>query len=438
MKLDAQTLRLLNWRILPVLFFGQVLLYVDRINVGFAALEMNKELGFTAEIFGFGAGIFFIGYALFEVPSNLILYKVGAPRWLGRIMVTWGLAAMGMAFVSGPISFYVLRFLLGVAEAGYGPGLFLFLSAWYPRGYRAAAVGTVLSATPFAGVIAAPVSTALLGLEGLGLSGWQWMYIIEGLPALLFGLAFPWLLARGPSKAAWLPEQSRAAIEDSLAAEKAENALAERSRFAACLMSAPVWLYTLAYFGFLAGIYSLYFWLPQVVKLAFPQASNLQIGILSAIPFLIGGLCLVGSGVTSDRSGDRRWHLVGMGAVAGVGLILATQLPPLLGFISLCVAVGVGFSYMAVFWPSPMAALSGTAAAGGLAFINAVGNLGGFLGPYLFGVIRGYTGSFDTGIAVFSTFFFLAGLIPLICPSLFSSRQGGATMAEPAPLRMTK
>ncbi|MDH6147551.1 MULTISPECIES: MFS transporter [Paraburkholderia] len=428
---EQRTYRLVAVRILPVLFIAHFLLQFDRINVGFAALQMNTALRFGPETFGLGVGIFFVGYALFEIPSNLLLHRMGAPLWIARIMVTWGLLSCAMAFVSNATTFYLLRFFLGVAEAGFTPGVLYYVSLWFTRRSLSSANGVWSAASPLAGVLVGPVSGLLLSVHMLGIEGWRWMFVVEGVPTVVFGCFLYWMLPRGVEHASWLPDASRQFLMAELAHERSTTSRPQETQFLRSLKSFKVWVYALTYFALLSGIYALFFWLPQIVKASAAHLSNASIGWISALPFLFGVVLLLTVPQFSDRTGDRRWHLVVLAALAGASLYASTiAANPVLAYAAIVVAVGSSFCYMAIFWNGPAAALSGAAAAGGFALINSVGNIGGFLGPYTFGLMRGATGSFSAGLAWFSAFFAVAAIVPLVLPKRFPA---GRSETRPRP-----
>jgi MFS family permease len=369
--------------------------------------------------------VFFFGYALFEVPSSYFLYKVGAPKWLARIMITWGLATAVMAFVGGPLSFYGARFLIGLAEAGLSPGAMYYMAFWYTTKQRAGAAGKWTSGALLAGILMAPFSTWLLGMNGLGLQGWQWMFIAQAVPPIILGLCFLRFLPNNADEARWLPERNRAWLNETLAKGRAEQPVRLRSHdFSAALRSGLVWMYAVTYAAMLTGVYAILFWLPQLVKAGFASLSNVEIGFVSALPFLcaIVGLSLIGR--HSDRTGDRRWHLAFLGLAGGVTLIVGTQMAsPIAGLISICIGMTFSFSYVAVYWAIPMSVLQGPSAAAGLALINSVGNLGGFAGPYIVGYVREQTGSFNLAICAFSVFFLIAGAVPALSARMYPRAQ---------------
>lgn len=393
MRMSDAVLRKVAWRLIPILGLAYFFAFLDRVNVGFAALTMNEDIGLSAAAYGFGAGIFFIGYVLFEVPSNVILARVGARIWIARIMISWGMLSAAMALVEGPTSFYVMRFLLGVAEAGFFPGIIYFLTCWFPSAYRARILGAFLVAIPLSGVLGAPLSTRLLGFEGLGLAGWQWMFILEGVPAALLGLAvLRWLRDR-PADAEWLAPREREWLTAELARDG--KAAAHESGIGRVLANPAVWMFGLAYFGIIVGLYAYNFWLPQMVK-SLGDLSNVEIGWVLMIPSALAGIAMVAWGLHSDRSGERRWHvaLPGFLAAAALGASAMLQGSPLMAFFALTVA-GIGtFCTLPAFWTLPAAMLAGPAAAAGIALVNSIGNVGGFVGPTLIGYIKETTGSF--------------------------------------------
>ncbi|MEH2479748.1 ACS family tartrate transporter-like MFS transporter [Nitrobacteraceae bacterium AZCC 2146] len=432
--IETSTIRAISWRLIPFLVLAYFLAYLDRVNLGFAALTMNAELKFSPTVFAWGAGIFFIGYFIFEVPSNIALEKFGASRWIARIMVTWGIISALMAMVSGPWSFYVLRFLLGVAEAGFFPGIILYLTYWYPAEYRARFLAAFAIAVPVSTVIGAPVSGMLLGLDGaLGLKGWQWLFIIEGIPSVVLGIVTWFYLTDRPSQAKWLSAEQKAWLLSKLEGERAAKESAHKMTLGQALSSPKVLVLSLIYFGFVGALYGMQFWLPQIVK-AF-GFSNLQTGFVTAIPYLFGSIAMVLWAQHSDQTRERVWH-VGLPLLltaAALGVSGYTT-DPMLTMIALTVAAIGIFCTFALFWTLPTAWLSGTAAAGGIALINSIGNLAGFGGPYLIGWVKELTGSTSTGLLVLAVMPLVAGLLVL-----FGKHDTAAEFAGPAapvvPLR---
>ncbi len=402
-------------RIIPFMFLLYIVSYLDRINVGFAALQLNHALGLSSSMFGLGAGIFFLGYFIFEVPSNLIMERVGARLWMARILVTWGLISSSMMFVSGVRSFYLLRFLLGVAEAGFFPGMLLYLTYWYPVEERGRAVARFMTATAIAGVIGGPASGALLRLDGLaGLAGWQWLFLAEGLPAIVLGFVTLAVLPNRPRDASWLTEEEKTWIENRQDREREELKLLGHHTLTDVLSSGRVWRLSLVYFAFVLSFYGVNFWLPQIVQ-SFSRQSNLLIGFLTAIPYLAAAIGMVFIGRSSDRIQERRWHVAGSALAGATGLIASAHVHnATASLLALSIAAIGIWGTLGPFWAMSSGFLSGTAAAAGIALINSVGNLGGFLGPYVVGLVRDRTQSFTGGILVLALFLVGGGLLALI------------------------
>jgi ACS family tartrate transporter-like MFS transporter len=346
------------------------------------------------------------------VPSNLVLERVGARRWIARIMISWGLVSACMALVKGPHSFYALRFLLGVAEAGFFPGILLYLTYWVPRERRGRILGTFMLALPVSSAVGAPVSAALLGMDHLGLKGWQWMFLLEGIPAVLLGIAVLRLLPDRPREARWLAADERDWLERELAAERREIAANSHSDFRAALTDGRVWALSATYFCVVTGLYGLGFWLPQILKNS-SGWSNLQVGCATALPYAAAAAAMVAVGLHSDRTGERRWHAI-LPAVAGAIALAASAypgMPPLAALVALAVSAAGIYSVLPAFWTLPMTILTGSAAAGGIALINSIGNLGGFLGPVLIGFMRKATGAFGPSLVALALLLLLAGAI---------------------------
>jgi len=393
------------WRLIPFMSLMYVVSFLDRVNISFAALTMNHDLGFSPEVYGIAAGIFFWGYFFFEVPSNLMLQKVGARLWMCRICVTWGVLSMLQAFVKEPVSFSILRFLLGAAEAGLYPGMVLYMTYWFPSSTRARFIALFLGGVPLSNVIGAPISGWLLGFSGHGLAGWQWMLILEGIPSLLCGIATLWMLPDGPAKAAWLSAEEKQIIATRLAAEP-PGAL---HSFKETLLDPRIWLLMIPDFSIVIALYGLNLWQPQMVKAL--GYSNLETGFIVALPYLLAVGAMVALGASSDRSGERAGH-VAFCAFAGVAGMLGTVWfsSHALIILSLCIACSGIYAALAVFWTLPASMLRGTAAAGGLALLNSFSNLGGFFGPYLMGWARQQTGNFTLGMTLLAGMLIFAGI----------------------------
>jgi len=405
------------WRLIPFMSLMYVVSFLDRVNISFASLTMNHDLGFSPQAYGFGAGIFFWGYFFFEVPSNLMLQKVGARLWMCRICVTWGLLSMLQAFVKDPVSFSILRFLLGAAEAGLYPGMVLYMTYWFPSSTRARFIALFLGGVPLSVVIGGPISGFLLGVSGHGLAGWQWMLILEGIPSLLCGIATLWILPDGPAKANWLSAEEKKVIAARLAVEP-PGAL---HSFKETLLDPRIWLLMIPDFSIVIALYGLNLWQPQMVKAL--GYSNLETGFIVALPYLLAVGAMVALGASSDRSGERAGH-VAFGAFAGVlGMLGAVWFAShALIILSLCVACCGIYAALAVFWTLPASLLRGTAAAGGLALLNSFSNLGGFFGPYLMGWAKQQTGNFTLGMTLLSGMLVLAGVSVLWIGRAFFSK----------------
>ncbi|MEK7474980.1 MAG: MFS transporter [Candidatus Coatesbacteria bacterium] len=389
------------WRLIPFLFLCYMMNYIDRVNVGYAALEMRVDLGFSATVFGLGAGMFFVGYVFFEVPSNLILEAVGARWWIARIMVSWGLLTACMVFVHTATGFYVLRCLLGFAEAGFFPGIIYYLTFWIPARDRARASAWFLTSTSLSGVIGGPLAGWIMGLKGtLGLAGWQWLFLLEGLPAALLGLVVLRRLDDRVEDAAWLPGADRTWLRARIAREHATVRGEHAAGLLAALTSGRVWHLCLTYFALIISYYGVVFWLPQILK-SFGGLTNAQASVLTALPYLAATVSIVAIGHHSDAVGERRWHVAVPAAAGACGLLAAgvfQQAHPWLALAALCVAAGGIWGTLGPFWSLPGTFLTGTAAAGGIALINSVGNAGGFVGPVIVGKICDRTGSYQAGL----------------------------------------
>ena len=405
-------------RLIPFLVLCFFCAYIDRINVGFAKLQMLRDLGFGDAVFGAGAGVFFISYALLEIPSNLILARIGARRWIARIMVTWGcISALGM-FVRTPAEFYAVRLLLGIAEAGFAPGILLYVSQWFPARRRGSAMAAFFMAIPLSGMIGAPLSGWLLGaLQGiLGLRGWQWLFLIEALPSVLVGFACLVVLRDRPRDAAWLTLREQDLLERDLAADA--SLATGHAGIAAFLADRRIWKLSALYFCIVMGQYAISFWLPTIVREAGIHGLGLN-GVLTSVPFLAALVAMPLLGRHADRTRERRWHLAGAMAAGGLGLVLA----PLAGhaivpaLACLCVAAAGLLSATALFWPLPPAILGGLSAAAGIALINALGNIAGFASPFLVGLLTAASGTTETGMFAIAGIVWLGACLVFLNPA---------------------
>jgi ACS family tartrate transporter-like MFS transporter len=404
-------------RIVPYIFACYIVNYLDRFNVSFAALEMTSDLGFSDMTYGLGASMFFVGYVFFEIPSNLIMETVGARIWIARIMITWGLVSTCMLFVKTPFSFYALRFLLGVAEAGFFPGMILYLTYWIPAAERARAFALFLTSTSLAGVFGGPISGALLKLGGIyGLKGWQWLFLLEGIPAVLLGLVTLYYLDDKPAEAKWLSPAEKTWLSETIQREHDKKAVSHGLTLWQALKHPRVWRLCMLYFSVIISFYGIAFWLPQVVK-NFSRLSNSTVAVLSAIPYVAASILMVITANHSDKTGERRWHVAAPAFAGCVGLALAVYFlehdRPLLAFCGICLAASGIWSVLGPFWSLPTAFLSGTAAAGGVALINSVGNIGGFVGPYVIAYVKQATQSFTNGMLVLAGTLLIAAILAL-------------------------
>lgn len=408
----------ITWRLIPLLFLSYIIAYIDRINIGFAKLQLREVLGVDPNVFGgvygLGAGLFFIGYFIFEVPSNLIMQRVGARLWIARIMIVWGLVSMSMMFISGKSGFYLVRFFLGVAEAGFFPGVILYLTYWYPAKERARIVALFASGAVLAGVIGSPLSGSILGLQGKGgLEGWQWLFLLEGIPAVLMGLVVLVALPNRPQKARWLSADEKIRIQYRLNEEASRSQGRSHFRLSDAFSSGRIWLLCLIYFLLNVGGYGFEMWLPSIIK-GFSEMNFAKVGWINAIPYFVAMVAMLVTGSHSDRTGERRWHVAIAAASSAIGFALSAYLKnPYLAMAALTLAFVGLKSTLGPFWALGTAFLSGTAAAGGIALINSVGNLGGFVGPMLVGIITDRTGSTTSSLLILGGALLLMSLLVL-------------------------
>lgn len=417
----------LRRRLIPFLFLLYVVAYLDRVNIGFAGVDMNRDLGFSATVFGLGSGIFFVSYTLLEVPSNLVLARVGARRWIGRIMLSWGVVSIAMAAVRDASTFYVLRFLLGAAEAGFFPGIIFYLTQWFPQRERAHAIALFMTGTAIAGVIGGPISSALLLLDGMGgLHGWQWLFIVEGVPAVLLAPVVWRRLDERPEDAQWLNPDERRWLVDTLAAES-RQAPGTRHDLRSAFMSGRLWLLALVYFCLVLAFYGVSFWLPQIVQ-SLGTHPSWMVALIASVPYVVAAAGMVVVGAHSDRTGERRWHVALPAIIGAAGFLAAAAAPravvPSLAALSIA-ALGI-WGALGPFWALPTAFLRGPAAAGGVALVNAVGNIGGFVGPTVVGYARDTTGSFAAGLWVLAAGLVVGAALTLVLPAVPDAGAGAS------------
>lgn len=408
--------RKVSWRLLPFLLMGYALAYLDRVNIGFAKLQLQADIGLSNAAYGVGAGIFFVGYVLFEIPSNLFLERIGARRTFSRIMILWGLTSAAMACVQDTWSFYALRFLLGVFEAGFGPGIVFYLTGWYSRRSLARVLAAILLAGPAGGVVGGPLSTGIMSaMDGTaGLSGWQWLFLVEGLPCVLLGIATPFVLADSPRQARWLNERERDLLEADIAAGRSVET------WSGVLRSARIYWLSFGYFCLISTIYGFSFWLPTLLQeMGIERLS--MIGLFAALPYALAIAFMLLAAVSSDRSGDRRWHSASLAGLAAITLGLATTLPNtgMAWLAAITVAMALIWAAYSIFWTIPCEMLgNGRAAAGGIALVNSIGLIGGFIIPAILGWIKQRTGAFDDGLLFLTALLCLASVtIAIFAPS---------------------
>ena len=411
---ETAVIRKVCWRILPLVLISYCVAYVDRANIAVAALTMNKDLGFSAFTYGLGAGIFFLGYVMFEVPSNLVLERVGARRWIARIMFTWGILSAACAFIGGPRSFFILRFLLGVAEAGFFPGIVLYFTYWFPDRYRGRIIATLFLAVPGANALSNALSGAILEMNGvLGLRGWQWVFLIEAAPAVILSVVVLRTMIDRPALAPWLRPEERDWLQRQLDEERARVEAREQLTLGKALRDprlinlSVIWMLTVT-----AG-YGASFFMPQIVKGL--GLSNLMTGVASAVPFLVGMIALLIWGWSSDRKPERRWHLISASIMGAAGFVAAGMLgSSFWALAAMSLALAGIYGVRPSFWPLPSIFLSGTAAAGGIALINSVGNLGGYVGPFIVGWIKDSTSSFEMALYFLAACSLASGAIAFV------------------------
>lgn len=411
---ETATLKKIGWRLIPFLCLLYFAAFIDRVNVGFAALQMNRDLGLSPYVYGLGSGIFFAGYCLFEVPSNLVLHGVGARRWIARIMITWAIVAAAMVFVRGAMSFCVLRFLLGVAEAGFFPGVVYYLTHWVPASRRARLVGMFMTAIPISTAIGGPFSSAIMRLDGrLGIAGWQWLFLLETIPSAALGLMTWKYLPDRPSDAKWLATGEKRWLVQTLA-EECRSQPDRTHTVAGALIDPRVLALCICYFGVEIGLYGVIFWVPQIFNDAgFAPAS---LGFLVAIPYGVAAIAMVWWCRHSDRLNERVRHVSAASVVAFLGLAASAYLyrSPVLSIVAITAGAVGTLSILPIFWTLPAGMLRDAPAAGAIALINALGNVGGFVGPYVIGWIKNATGKFTDGLLTAAGCVLLTGFLVLL------------------------
>ena len=411
------------WRLMPFLALCYVASYLDRVNIGFAKLQMSQELSFSETVFGLGSGIFFLGYFLFEVPSNLFMHKFGARGWIARIMISWGLLSAGFIFVHSVAAFYSLRFVLGLAEAGFYPGVILYLTYWFPAHHRGRVIAVLMSAIPLSSIVGNPLSGWIMdALNNVaGMPGWKWMFVLEALPAVIVGIACLFYLDNSIAAAKWLDNDEKRVLADAIAHDTKSQVSGTHNTLAA-FKDPRVWMMGLIYFLFVMGQYGMTFWMPTLIKTA-GVVGNTRIGIVSAIPFIVTLILMNVLGRSADKHRERRWHLVIPAMIGAVGYAVAPNAPNItLAVCALSLAAAGAITCAPLLWSLPTAFLAGAGAAAGIAVINSVGNLSGFAAPYLIGYVKDATGSAAIGLYIISGGLVLGAILVLMTPAKLVNR----------------
>ncbi|KAB2328341.1 MFS transporter [Cytobacillus depressus] len=414
-SIGERTSRKVFWRVIPFIFLLYIVAFLDRVNLGYAALDMNKDLAIASSTFGLVSGIFFFGYFLFEVPSNIVLHRVGARKWIARIILSWGLVVILTAWVQNTTHLYILRFLLGVAEAGFFPGVILYITYWFRAKDQAKAVALFMTALAASNIIGAPLSTWIMdNIQWAGMQGWRWMFILEGIPAVVLGIVTYFYLTDRPEEAKWLSTEEKTWLIEEIKRENEEKAGIKRYTTREVLANPRVWRLSFIYFSLVIGLYGIGFWMPTIVKSLSSTLSNTQVGLITMLPYIAGGIFMIWWAKRSDRTGERKWH-TGLPPILGaIGLIGAGMTTnPYLSVFMMCIAVIGIYSFFGPFWALPALFLAEASAAVGIALINSIGNLGGFVGPYLLGYLNEVTGEMKFGLFFLSLCLVITSLLVL-------------------------
>lgn len=415
--LEKSAVQKITMRLMPFLIICYIFNVMDRVNVGFAALTMMDDLGFTATVFGTGASIFFVAYVAAEVPSNVLMHKFGARIWIARIMISWGLISAAQAFVWNEVSFFSVRFALGLAEAGFFPGMVYYLSQWYPAHYRSRTFARLMGVSPFTSIIGAPISAWLLGFSAFGLAGWQLMFIFEGIPSVILGVICLIILVNKPEEASWLTDEEKAWVKNTLEAEERARDSVKKYTLMQALFDKKVLMLSALEFGLVMANWGMSFWMPQIVK-GFGGLTNLQVGFISAIPFIAALIGMQLWARNSDRTLERRFHLAGGCLLAAVGIASGALFTnPYLVIIFLSIGIMGFWCALSVFWTVPTAFLGGIASAGAVAWINSLAQLGGILSPLVMGYSKDHTGNFTFGLLVIAGCCMVSVVIALFIPN---------------------
>lgn len=415
-SVELSATRKVRNHIIPWIIILYIVAFLDRVNTGYTALTMNKALNISADAFGLVAGIFFIGYFIFEVPSNMMLHKVGARIWIARILLSWGIVAMLTSVAASVTHLYILRFLLGIAEAGFFPGIILYITFWFRGKDQARVFALFMTSLALSNIIGAPVSGLILDhIHWGGLASWRWVYIIEGVPAVLCGILTYFLLPDRPNNANWLTEEEKTWLNAELEKERQEKLKKHSMTLGQVFGNGRVWLLSLIYFCIVTGLYGVGFWMPQIIKALSTLFSNTTVGFLTMIPYIVGAISMIWVGRRSDRTLERRWHAAIPPLVGGISMILLGQTSsPFWSIVFLCIATAGIYSFFGPFWSLPSLFLTEASAAVGIAIINSVGNLGGFVGPYLIGDVKKATGNVHSGLYLLAAFLILGTILILV------------------------
>lgn len=421
-SLEKRTIKKVTRRIVPFIFILYIIAYLDRANIGYAALDMNKALGISSEVFGFVTGIFFIGYFLFEVPSNILLQRFGSRVWISRILITWGIVSVATAFAQGATHLYIIRFLLGIAEAGFFPGIILYLNSWFRKKELATTIAMFMTAIPVSYIIGGPLSTWIMdNISWFGVSGWRWMFVLEGFPAVLLGIITFFYLTNKPEEAKWLSKEEKAWLAEEIRKDREEitkkKGIEEKSHKKA-LTDKKVWHLAFIYFVYISGSLGIGYWMPQIIKELSGSLSNTQIGLISTIPFIVAALVMNYWAVRSDRTGERKMHTaipLAIGAIALIGAGITGN--PFISMAFLTLSLSGLYCFKGPFFALPPMLLAPSTTVVGIALINSIGNLGGFLGPYAIGLLKEYTGSTGAGLIFLSVMLLIGFVLVLFIKS---------------------
>ena len=430
--MESRTIAKLSRRILPILLLLYILNYLDRVNVSFAGFQMSKDLGFSPSVYGFGVGVFFFGFALFELPSNLLLVRLGARQWISRIAITWGLLSAAMAFVDNATTFHWLRFFLGLAEAGFYPGIIYYISTWYPERHRARIIGIFMLAVPFSSVFGSILSGSLLALDGVGnLAGWKWLFLMEGLPSVVMGVIAYFYLPNFDTTESFLSREERSWLDNTMDRERISRQSLKKFTVLQALLDWRTIALTVMYFNITIGAYVIVFWLPQIIKtLGF---TNQQVGLINSIPHICAGIAIFFYTQHSDYSGERIFHLAFACLVGAVGLAISTQMHgSIWSLIGISLAAAGIFASIPIFWAMGSSVTHGPAAAASIAIVTSLANLSGFVGPYLIGLLKEWTGSFEPGLFLISMFPLLGSVIAIVLRYDRLLGRRVSTLEEPA------